>query len=123
MAPTRCREADPRGLTLIAVAALSFGIGLRLLPLTWLSVGAFLSFRSRLPPEPNDETLIAPSGVSIENSGTQPGGNGRGREPLSMATNVNTASVTLICSSPSRERRHASTWNFMDVRPVEIKSA
>jgi hypothetical protein len=35
-----------------------------------------------------------------------------------MATNVKTASVTLICSSPSRERRQASTWNFMDVRPV-----
>jgi hypothetical protein len=53
----------------------------------------------------------------------QPGGRGRGREPLSMATKVKTASVTLICASPSRDRRQASTWNFIDVRPVETRSA
>ncbi len=55
--------------------------------------------------------------------GGQPGGRGRGREPLSMATKVKTASVTLICASPSRDRRQASTWNFIDVRPVETRSA
>ena len=55
--------------------------------------------------------------------GAQPGGNGRGRDSLSMATNVKTASVTLIYSSPSRDRRQASTRNFIEVLPVETRSA
>ncbi len=40
-----------------------------------------------------------------------------------MATNVKIASVNLICSPPSRDRRQALSWNFMDVRTVEIRSA
>ena len=48
---------------------------------------------------------------------------GEGEGKMSIATKVKTASVTLVCSSPSRERRQASTLNFIDVRPTAIRSA
>jgi hypothetical protein len=51
------------------------------------------------------------------------GGMGRGREPLSIATKVITASVTSTCSSPSRERRQASTVNLIEGRPTDIASS
>src|SRR5215203_5141631 len=81
----------------------------------------FTRSSSKAQIDPKETFRLSPSAwISLL---SYPGGNGRGREPLSIATKVKTASVTLICSSPSRERRQASTWNFMDVRPVEIRSA
>src|SRR5271154_6399578 len=51
------------------------------------------------------------------------GGTGRGRVPLSTATKVKSASVTLTCTSPSLERRHASTLKRIDVRLTSIREA
>jgi hypothetical protein len=48
---------------------------------------------------------------------------GLGRPPWSSATNVKTASVTFTLSSPSRERRQASTLKRIEVRPTESRLA
>ena len=57
-------------------------------------------------------------GLEPEPSAAAASGTGRGRRFSSIATNVNKAWVTLIVSSLSRARRHASIWMRIEDRPT-----